>query len=501
MSNKPNTHKIDATSAVNKQGADTMNSFAALASETPDPTRERAEGRIYEVEDEENLPTDAKSRNRAVLSDGDENEVSLSIWVAESDEERHIGLSNKRQLQEGHGMLFDWGDYGVNSLVMRDMDFALDMVFLDDSGYVRNTYTNVQPSDDKDKTGVCRYALELPAGTVDKHGIDDSWRAYMEQESEMSKNGVEVINVGKDRVYVNDAEDAPEDANVQEGDNGGTYYETNESEVEVDEDEFDDEQAVELVETLISNYGEKTTRNIVGQIFDVAPQIGDALISVMGNLSLSEDSETLHRQEQVPPEAIPYTDPDEVPEGARTIEGPREGNYYIPVDDTEGDGDEGIDLSERDAEIGDDSVHPAKWRRPEEGELDTYIEEIQETEFWSGGHETFKKAFHGDENTENEYTDEEGNWDEDRLEQHQEWGEDLVNEDAATDEGEQPVGMIVLGPPGAGKGWWQEQVAEGEYGDDLGGRNFTQISSDRTKNLSQSMTEVMLLRSTTKRPK
>lgn len=168
-------------------------------------------------------------------------------------------------------------------------------------------------------------------------------------------------------------------------------------------------------------------------------------------------------------------------DGGDTDEGETEWveTEYGKVPDTAGP----IPPDMREEPIGSDS-HPVLWKRPEnEEELNEYISEIQETEWYGEGSKIFKAAFHGDENTEAEYTNEDGEWDEERLQKHEEWGEELLNDEAATDEDTQPIGMVLLGPPGAGKGWWQEQVEEGAYGEtgEFVERDFTAISSDRTK--------------------
>lgn len=217
------------------------------------------------------------------------------------------------------------------------------------------------------------------------------------------------------------------------------------------------------------------------------------------------------------PEGVPddanYLRPDEdAPEGYSVVEGPGGGRYAVRGGESEDEGSQtpdnrpDIDVPEgtefvdteygavpdtegpippdmRSAEIGAD-VHPVLWKRPDdEEELDEYISEIQDTDWFGEGSEIFEKAWDGDENTENYHTDEDGNWDEERLQKHDEWTDELLNEDATTDADEEPIGMVLLGPPGAGKGWWQEQADEGEFGEtgEFTEREFTAISSDRTK--------------------
>ena len=209
----------------------------------------------------------------------------------------------------------------------------------------------------------------------------------------------------------------------------------------------------------------------------------------------------------VPDDAEYFRPDEEVPDGYQTVEGPGGATYGVPegdVDESDADADEWpddfdpeehewgddpptnveelpdeVDLDERTYPIGS-PAHPVLWKRPDPEEKDEYKEQIQEREWWAEGEEAFEAAFHGDENTKDDYTDEDGNWDPEREQLHEEWAEELLNEDAVAEDGE-PTGMILLGPPGAGKGWWQEQVEEGEYSEDFGDDQFTHISSDEAK--------------------
>jgi len=152
-----------------------------------------------------------------------------------------------------------------------------------------------------------------------------------------------------------------------------------------------------------------------------------------------------------------------------------------PIDTWDPDNvDEIVSPNMRYAEIGSDA-HPLFYRRPEPDEIDEYVEAVQNEEEWQKGKDEFEKGFLEDDDTKNEYTDEDGNWDEDRLEKHDEWTDELLNPEATVPQGEEATAMLVLGPPGAGKGYWQEQVEDGEYGDDLGGKEFTHVNSDETK--------------------
>jgi len=54
---------------------------------------------------------------------------------------------------------------------MRDMDFAIDIVFINSDGKVTELYSDLQPDSSDTYTGVAKHVLELPAGSVDAYGI------------------------------------------------------------------------------------------------------------------------------------------------------------------------------------------------------------------------------------------------------------------------------------------------------------------------------------------
>lgn len=211
-------------------------------------------------------------------------------------------------------------------------------------------------------------------------------------------------------------------------------------------------------------------------------------------------------------------DPSEAPEWAEVQEGPNGGTYY-ETDDASGESDEesreqgddvgggeseDSDSAAATSESGNDRTNPVErwgggnrqfeesepdkpwtWAEPEADEVEEWVDAAQSTPEMEVANDQFAKAFHGDENTYSEYSEEgedgEVRWDEERVrEYHDPAVEKHLNEEAATEEGEQPVGVVLLGPPGAGKGWWEENMEDGEYGEGFG-REFTRINSDDTK--------------------
>lgn len=195
-----------------------MRMFTALASETSDPSRTRPDGDIYEVEDEEDLPDAAKSGRTLMLADEEDGaEFPVHVWVVNSDDGRYTGLSDKNELPKGRGMLFDWEEYSIHGLVMRDMNFAVDMAFLDEDGRVQKIVQNAEPGEEASHSAFCRYAIELPAGTAKEQGIteDGAWRVYVDKGEESDGEKVPVDNV----------HEAPDDVTVHHDEEIGLYYE------------------------------------------------------------------------------------------------------------------------------------------------------------------------------------------------------------------------------------------------------------------------------------
>lgn len=204
----PDIIEIDAEPA-EKQGITDMSSFAALSSQTPDPIREPAEGQIYEVTNPDKLPEDAKSSTRLLFSDGN-TEIVMNGLIADTPSKRYTGLSRKESLSQDTAMMFNWKTVGINSLIMRDMSFSLDVLFLDSEGYIKKIYEKVYPRETSRMKAICQYAIEAPAGFVEENGLDKSYRAYISVDSALGKQD----DIDNRVVYVDRVSEAPSDAIV-----------------------------------------------------------------------------------------------------------------------------------------------------------------------------------------------------------------------------------------------------------------------------------------------
>jgi len=99
-----------------------------------------------------------------VLPDG----FSFQTEVPETPQERLDGLRNRPNA--GNGMLFVFGPEQSPTMSMRDVQFPLDIVFVDQQGLVTQALYCL-PSSLTPISGRGSYVLELPAGSIAAHQI------------------------------------------------------------------------------------------------------------------------------------------------------------------------------------------------------------------------------------------------------------------------------------------------------------------------------------------
>lgn len=98
----------------------------------------------------------------------------VDVEVVDTSSERMQGLSGKRGLQQGNGMLFLFERPQNLSFWMRDMNFAIDMVWVRGEEVVGVT-DRVQPESFPERFHPPEPAdrvLEIPAGDADRLGIE-----------------------------------------------------------------------------------------------------------------------------------------------------------------------------------------------------------------------------------------------------------------------------------------------------------------------------------------
>lgn len=94
--------------------------------------------------------------------------------VADTPTERNVGLGNTAHLGQDEAMLFVFDSSDMWAIWMKDVEYPIDVVWLNDQKQVVYIVKNMPP-DSYPKQFVpdaaARYVLELPAGTVDRKAI------------------------------------------------------------------------------------------------------------------------------------------------------------------------------------------------------------------------------------------------------------------------------------------------------------------------------------------
>ncbi len=101
-------------------------------------------------------------------------EQVISLEIAETQDEKSLGLSFRENLEENTGMLFVYTVPGMYSFWMKDMLFSIDIIWLDENFNVINIKRDLSP--DTYPTSFvsqspAQYVLEVYAGFAKDHEI------------------------------------------------------------------------------------------------------------------------------------------------------------------------------------------------------------------------------------------------------------------------------------------------------------------------------------------
>lgn len=103
------------------------------------------------------------------------NETSILAEIADIPEARALGLSGREALTDNTGMLFIFDQPAKYGFWMKDMNFAIDIVWINEELYVIGVEKNVSPKTFPQifhPDQAVKYVLELPAGFADEYRID-----------------------------------------------------------------------------------------------------------------------------------------------------------------------------------------------------------------------------------------------------------------------------------------------------------------------------------------
>ena len=104
------------------------------------------------------------------------NNNCFEVEIARTIEEKRQGLMNRDNLPESKGMLFIYSSEGFYSFWMKNMEFPLDIIWINKDKEIVHIKKNVQPCLENTCHGFgseekAMYILEINSGLIDKIGI------------------------------------------------------------------------------------------------------------------------------------------------------------------------------------------------------------------------------------------------------------------------------------------------------------------------------------------
>ncbi len=99
--------------------------------------------------------------------------TKFDIEIAETEYETQTGLMYRKSMEQEQAMLFIFPDVAVHSFYMKNTEFPLDIIYIDENSKIVSFQKNAQPFDE---TGLSsqvpvKYVLEINAGLSDKIGL------------------------------------------------------------------------------------------------------------------------------------------------------------------------------------------------------------------------------------------------------------------------------------------------------------------------------------------
>ncbi len=110
--------------------------------------------------------------------------VTLQVQIADTKPLQTRGLMFQEKLPYDQGMLFVFEDEGIRSMWMLNMQFSLDLIWIDSDGRIVHIQKDTQPCKSALETMACtftngngqeaKYVLEVTSGFVDKFNITEN---------------------------------------------------------------------------------------------------------------------------------------------------------------------------------------------------------------------------------------------------------------------------------------------------------------------------------------
>lgn len=94
--------------------------------------------------------------------------------IADTDCKKELGLSGRKLIENNEGMMFVFAVNDYYGFWMKDMNFPIDIVWINNDFVITGIEKNLQPATYPEIFGnkyLAQYVLELPAGTIFENNI------------------------------------------------------------------------------------------------------------------------------------------------------------------------------------------------------------------------------------------------------------------------------------------------------------------------------------------
>ena len=100
--------------------------------------------------------------------------TSLNIEIAESDYETQTGLMYRKSMETNQGMLFIFPDVAMHSFYMKNTEFPLDIIFVNEDLKIASIQKNAEPFNESGLSSKVpvKYVLEVNAGLSDTWSLE-----------------------------------------------------------------------------------------------------------------------------------------------------------------------------------------------------------------------------------------------------------------------------------------------------------------------------------------
>jgi uncharacterized membrane protein (UPF0127 family) len=112
---------------------------------------------------------------------------TVQVRIAQTFDQRYVGLSETASLGPDEGMLFVHDEAGQHTYVMRNMSFPIDIIFIDANGTITTIHHAPTPPEGEQYSeqypGYGKYVLEVNRGWTNRTGVEVGDRVELPPEA------------------------------------------------------------------------------------------------------------------------------------------------------------------------------------------------------------------------------------------------------------------------------------------------------------------------------